>query len=199
MSNNESRTLSHPVSPRVREIWAAAFKLIAKEVRGCQVSQDEAVQLAEIGDLNVALQMLEDRLSYGRGAEGVRLSRESRVRVAIAEVIADAKGLHESDPGARLEFLKAAVTKEAEHLASERETAREIRVSEVLQSEIRDSTPRLRAYIRRLDRVRTLQINRLNVSIPDQDRLETAKNRLDALFETFVRRALSRTELDQNR
>jgi len=181
------------VSPRVRGIWAAAFKLVAKEVRGWEISEEDAAQLAEIGDLSVALRMLEDRLSYGRGTEGVRFSRESLIRIAIAEVNADAKGLHKGDPAARLEFLQAAVAKEVERLRAEREMAGEIGAVEDLQSEIRGS-PRLGRYFRQLDRVRMRQINRLNASILDPDRCETARESLDTLFKFFVRRGLSLTE-----
>jgi hypothetical protein len=124
------------------------------------------------------------------------LPRDSQFRIAVAEIVADARSLHQSNPTARLDFVRAAVMREKEHILSERATAAHTRTAEAVALEIRNSSPRMRAFFREVDRIQRRQANRLRASIPNRERCHLAIQKLDALFENYIRRAL---KLDSHR
>jgi hypothetical protein len=184
------------LSPRVRALAAAAIQAVAFRLLNVRLTEPQALELTEIGDVPGVLRMLRGRLSYARAANGITLPHDSQFRIAVAEIVADAKGLHESNPVARLDFVRAAVTREQQHILSERATAANAKTAEAIGLEIRNSSPRVRAFFRQIDRVRQRRINHLRASIANLERCEVAIQKLDALFENFIRRAM---KLDNQR
>jgi hypothetical protein len=194
MSDNGSG-IATQLSPRVLGFAATAIQTIAFCLLNVQVTDPEAFELAGIGDVSEALRLLTERLAYPRRANGMVLPRDSQSRIAVAEIIADAKGLHESDPAARLDFVRRALARESEHINSEREIIERTQAAAALALKIRNSDPQLRAFFRRIDRVRRRQVNRLKSAVPDQERCEIAIRKLDDLFERYIERAMKLDKL----
>jgi hypothetical protein len=150
------------------------------------LTEAESRQLAAFGKLETALRRLSERLSVSVAIPGMQLDRRGQVRIAAYELAAEASG---GSP-ARSEIIQRVIEAQPELAATMRRAADKASDAEKLLDESRTSSPAQRAFIRRADRLRRDQINRLRASILDQVALDRAINKLDDIYSRAVSEAL---------
>ena len=116
----------------------------------------------------------------------MQLDRRGQVRIAAYELGVEASG----GSLARAEIIQRVIEAQPELAATMRRAADKASDAEKLLDESRTSSPAQRAFIRRADRLRRDQINRLRASILDQVALDRAINKLDDIYSRAVSEAL---------
>jgi len=134
---------------------------------------------------------LDDRASIKRSAPGMRPDKDFQTRLAIAEVVLDAKGVSPKGSSAKMQLIEAMIASRREQLQREGELAETSEQLGALTEELQKRGPALRAFLRRGDRLRLRQRNRLQTAIPDETCLSEAYAKLDSLYAEYYRNALS--------
>src|ERR1044071_4279468 len=83
-------------SQRVRALLATALQLVTKRQLGITLPYMDALALAEIGDLDIAIQKLQLARRYSLGGSASNVPASSQLTLAVAEAVADALNLHET-------------------------------------------------------------------------------------------------------
>ena len=151
------------------------------------VSESESRELAVLDRLNTALEKLRERLKIRRAARGVGVDERSQLRLAIFELVAEA---HSGADGVG-EVIRRGVEAEASAAAQRLRVESEIKAAERIFDENRGSSAAQRQFIRRADRLRTQQVNRLRASIFDSQELSKVISMLDDLYAHYIEQALN--------
>jgi hypothetical protein len=185
MENNGQITPQR-MSPRLQDLFAAAMRVAASVELSVQLLESEARLFAVFGDLETALARLRERMTVKRMIPGNEQNERSQLRLAVYELAAEAAG----GPEALREIIKRGVEAEAVAAAAESRETEKIRRAEKIFDESRASSAAQREFIRRASRLRIPQVNRLQMSIFDEEALEGAVARLDALYSRYIADAI---------
>jgi hypothetical protein len=153
---------------------------------GWQLTDIEALALAEIGDLEEALRRLDDKRQVKRTLGGGLLSKDAQKIIAIAEAVADHRQLHTGSPSDRVEYLRRLLEKQRD---GERDATMAIESAERVELLIRQSqvsSKRARAFLRQVELLRMQQRNRLNIVLADPKARGAALERLDRVYEAHL-------------
>jgi hypothetical protein len=177
-------------SSRVRRLLATAIEVAAKDA-DYDLSAADAWHLAEVGSVDRALAQLKVQLQVRRGAPGVQLGDAAQYSIAIAEIVADARGL-ELTADERI-ALRGQLVEGAARLEEEqhRVAAATKHVEQLLRDEAQRSGE-LRRFLRMAANLRLVLRNRLQAEIVDLDARANALAGLDEIFERACMRALSK-------
>ena len=171
-----------PPSPRVQGFLAVAIRTVASRKFGWALSELDAFALAEIGDLDEALNLLAARRDVRRNISGVMLSNEEQQSIAIAEAVADHRGIHGGDPSGRIEYLRVLLEKQREDARKRDARSEATRQVERLIAESDGASAQLRKFLRKADILRSRQRNFLTQSIADPGLRSDALSRLDNVY-----------------
>lgn len=179
--------LAHHLVDRPRLILASAIRAVALRVRGVSLSEDQAWSLSEIGDLEDALTRLSRRLPVTRTAGPATCDKSLQLYLAVAEVVADWKGIFtgEQRPAFILRLIDQSL---AAHKSGVELDAINAQIQE-LRGRFEAAGRKHREFLRRADRLRSSQLSRLRASILDDDRLKGAEQRLDRVYLEYFQRA----------
>ena len=173
-------------SPRVKDLFGVAMKLAARVRLSIDLPESQARELAVFGSIPAALARLKDRLSVKRAIPGRETDRAAQTRLAAFELTAEAIG----GASARREIIIRAIDAERAATSVRSRAAENIRAIEDLLGEVHASSPDQREFIRRADRLRTKQINRLRIAIYDSEILAGVTERLDQVYGRYLSAAL---------
>jgi hypothetical protein len=162
------------------------MRLAARERLSIELPESQARELAVFGSLSAALARLKDRLSVQRAIPGAVADSAAQVRLAAFELAAEATG----GSTARREIIVQAMDAERAVVSKQSSAAEKLRAIEDLLGEARISAPSQREFIRRADRLRTRQINRLRMMIYDPAILAGIVDSLDKIYSRHLGAAL---------
>ena len=179
-----------PFSPRVRTVAASAIRVASKRCLGTELTNLEASQLAEIGGVQEVIERLQRASAVRRTPLDMTLSQDSQKRITIAEVLIEAKGTFAEDPAGYIAYLGQLIEKEKAATARSRELERTMHELEEITSQLRAEGAAQRTFLRKADRLRIIQVNRLRSFITDTERLNAALAKLTDIYQHYVDRLL---------
>lgn len=182
-----------PFSPRVRTVAASAIRVASKRCLGIELTDLEASQLAEIGGVREAIERLQQASQVRRTPIDAALSRDSQKRIMIAEVVVEAKRTFEKDPAGYRAFLDQLIEKEKSATSRSRDFERAMHELEEMTSQLRAKGAAQRAFLRRVDRLRAIQVNRLRSAIFDTERLNASMAKLTGIYRKYLSRVFADT------
>lgn len=172
-------------SPRIHSLVATALEALAP-LYGMSLSREDAKLLADVGSVRAALEKLRAKTQVRRGAPGVApLSAQGQQSIAVAEVIAEHRGVHLTT-NARRDFRVQLVHHQSKFEQMRREQAEATAaVENMLRKEERQSAE-LRKFLRHVVQQRTTQRNRLRAEIAYPEVRDGALERLDQIYEQVL-------------
>jgi UDP:flavonoid glycosyltransferase YjiC (YdhE family) len=175
-------------SPRVRRLMAAALRA-ASPAFGLSLSKDEALLLAQVGDVRLALEQLVAKAKVRRALPGAPpVTNEGQQTIAVGEVLAESQGTLSTAEDRRL--LRAQlVQRQTENECQIRRANGAARQIEAMIGEKTQTDRVQRRFFRNAALLRMQQRNRLQAEIVDSERRENAMNRLDDLYLAFLTQA----------
>jgi hypothetical protein len=173
---------------RVLCVAAAAVARALQERSGVTATEPEALSLAALGPA-AAVDLVERLRRTPRRFPGVDAVYADRL--LLAEAIAEARGVHRDDPGARAAML-AGLAEELRTRTREVERARSstAEVERLLSGRV-SSEPRLRWFLRQVARMRSDQLVRLREGLGEGEALDATVGRLDSVYARGVTMAMS--------
>jgi hypothetical protein len=179
------------MSSRVQDVFGAALRVAAKTELGVELSDGDSRELSVLGTLREALNRLKVRLTVRRAVPGTSSDDSVQVHLAVYEVAAEATGDFADDPTARRRFIRRAVEAEQARTFGEDRVASKIAEAEQICDDTRANSVAQRQFIRRVDRLRRKQLNRLQTGILDSETLTHAIDKLNDLYGRYISAALA--------
>ena len=170
----------------MRDLFGTALRAAARARLHVDLTEAESRQLAAFGKLETALRRLSERLSVSVAIPGMQLDRRGQVSIAAYELASAASG----GSLERSEIVQRIVQSQPECAATMRRVTDKASDAEKLLDESRTSSPAQRTFIRRADRLRRSQINRMRAAILDATALDQAIDKLDEIYSRAVSEAL---------
>jgi hypothetical protein len=150
----------------------------------------DALALAEIGDLDIAIQKLQLARRYSLGGSASNVPASSQLTLAVAEAVADALNLHET-AAERLSFREQLIAKLA---STQRELAAAALGTQWVEQLLRTQSHHgqsLRRFLRRAEVLSQRQINQVLLQCHDPSRRALVIARLDAVYQRFLKMAVA--------
>jgi hypothetical protein len=168
-------------SGRVRAVAAAAVDRMLREVHGITPTPAEADLLARSASLQRVTELVAVQRATPRSTPGVHRP-EHRERLLLAEVIAEARGVHADDPVGRVRMVERMAAEAARLEAACRDAEAVTGEVERILAHAGAAGARLRWFLRSAARLRAEQLARLREGLGEGEAFAMAAGRLDGLY-----------------
>jgi hypothetical protein len=168
------------------------LQTVVRRAHGITLSDTEGGVLADAadGDMESILTRIAERLPLKRTAPGISLDPEFQHRLAIAEVVIDAKGLAAEGFQTKMRIVDEMMRAETKRAEQEAIFTGQGQYFDNLTNQLRGTGRNARQFFRSADRMRRIQRNRLRAAIPDRGRLDRIFAQLDALYLSYYKQAI---------